>query len=113
MNCRKTYTEDGMETQLGVNHMGPFLLSNLLRPSLKAAGGGRILHVVNLDYRKGKIDLKDLNSDSDYDANKAFCQSQLAIMLMVNHLASEWMKDGITLNAAYPGVCATNIKRHM
>lgn len=41
MKCRKMATSDGIETQLGTNHMGPLLLTSLLRPSLAAEGGGR------------------------------------------------------------------------
>jgi len=77
MNCRKSLTEDGIESQLSVNHMGHFLLTNLLKPSLQEAGSSKVLFMMNLDYRKGEINLADLNSDSDYDASKAFYQSQL------------------------------------
>ena len=52
MKCRKMLTEDGLEAQLGVNHMGPFLLSHLLHPALKAANTSRIINLINLDYRK-------------------------------------------------------------
>ena len=40
-------------------------------------------------------------------------EPQLANMVMVGHLAEEWKADGVTVNAVYPGVCGTNIKRHM
>ncbi|XP_023335036.1 retinol dehydrogenase 13-like [Eurytemora carolleeae] len=113
MNCRKMYTQDGIEMQLGVNHMGPFLLAHLLKPYLKAAGRSRVVYMMNLDYRKGKINLSDLNAENNYDAAQAFCQSQLATMLSVPVLGDEWRKEGISVNAVYPGVCSTNIKRHM
>lgn len=113
MKCRRMLTEDGLEVQLGVNHMGPFLLSHLLHPALKAANTGRIINLVNLDYRKGALDLTDLNSEHNYDADKAFYKSQLASMLVLPLLAEKWKQDGISVTAVYPGVCATNIKRHM
>jgi len=113
MNCRKMFTSDGIETQLGVNHMGPFLLSHLLKPSLLKAGKSRIVYLMNLDYRKGSINFADLNSSNDYNKSTAFNQSQLANMLAVQHLSSLWQKEGITVNAVYPGVCSTDIKRHM
>jgi len=113
MNCRKMLTGDGIEMQLGVNHMGHFLLSHLLKPSLLQAGKSRIVYLMNLDYRKGSINFSDLNSVNEYDKNVAFNQSQLANMLTVQYLSSAWLKDGVTVNAVYPGVCSTNIKRHM
>jgi len=67
---------------------------------------------MNLDYRKGEINFKDLNS-AVYDPTTAFNQSQLANMLSMQNLAKEWAKNQITVNAVYPGVCGTNIKRHM
>jgi len=113
MNCRKSYTKDGIETQFATNHLGPFLLSHLLKPCLQAAGSSRIIDLINLDYRKGTINLKDLNSDANYVPSDAFNQSQLAKMLVLGELAESMKGTGITVNAAYPGVCATNIKRHM
>jgi len=113
MKCRKMLTEDGLEAQLGVNHMGPFLLSHLLHPALKAANTSRIINLINLDYRKGVINIADLNSESNYDTSKAFYQSQLASMLVLPEIAEKWKQDGISVTAVYPGVCATDIKRHM
>ena len=49
--------------------------------------------MVNLDYRKGKIDLSDLNSDVTYDANTAFNQSQLANMLILGELGKKWSEE--------------------
>ena len=83
---------------------------------------------MDLDYRKGEINLADLNSDKEYDPGEAFNQSQLANMLAVTNLAEQWRGDNVTVNAVsedkkiddnylhvqvYPGVCSTNIKRHM
>merc|ERR1719318_510189 len=68
---------------------------------------------MNLDYRKGSINFSDLNSSTAYDPTIAFNQSQLANMLSVQAMARDWVKNKITVNAVYPGVCSTNIKRHM
>jgi len=113
MNCRKGVTLDGIETQLQTNHMGPFLLTNLLKPYLVQSGAGRVIYMMNLDYRKGKINFLDLNSDTKYDAADAFNQSQLANMLIIGKISNDWKKDNVSVFGAYPGVCATDIKRHM
>ena len=57
------------------------------------SGHGRVINLVNLDYRKGKIDLLDLNCDHKYDANEAFTRSQLANMLVLRELAKLWSKE--------------------
>ena len=114
MKCRKSLTSDGIESQLGVNYMGHLLLTQSLKSMLKSSsGGGRVIYLMNLDYRKGEINLEDLNSDKEYDPGVAFNQSQLANMLTVSYLAKKWRDDNISINAVYPGVCSTNIKRHM
>lgn len=113
MKCRKMLTKDGIEAQLGVNHMGHYLLTNLLKPCLEVAGKSRVIFLMNLDYRKGSINFVDLNSSTAYDPSIAFNQSQLANMLSVQAMANDWVKNKITVNAVYPGVCSTNIKRHM
>jgi len=113
MKCRKMLTKDGIEAQLGVNHMGHYLLTNLLKPCLEVAGKSRVIYLMNLDYRKGSINFSDLNSSTAYDPTIAFNQSQLANMLSVQAMARDWVKNKITVNAVYPGVCSTNIKRHM
>jgi len=113
MNCRKMLTKDGIESQLGINHMGHFLLTNLLKPCLEASGKSRVINLMNLDYRKGSINFTDLNSDNAYNPTTAFTQSQLANMLTVQTMSKDWTENKITVNAVYPGVCSTNIKRHM
>ena len=73
MNCKELFTKDGVETQFAVNHLGPFLLSNLLRPSL--AGGGRLLYLVSLDYREGELCLSNLISTENYNSTAAFSKA--------------------------------------
>ena len=59
----------------------------------------RVLYLMDLDYRKGEINLEDLNSDKEYDPGKAFNQSQLANMLTTTNLAEQWRVDNVTVNA--------------
>jgi len=73
----------------------------------------RVINLMNLDYRKGSINFTDLNSDNAYNPTTAFTQSQLANMLTVQTMSKDWTENKITVNAVYPGVCSTNIKRHM
>lgn len=114
MKTPRSFTPDGIETQWATNHLGPFLLTHLLRDSLVAAAPSRVIYVANLDYRKGEIDFDNLNmSEGGYDRAAAFNRSQLANMVTMGHLAEAWAGEGVAVNAVYPGVCGTNIKRHM
>lgn len=113
MNCPQSYSKDGIEMHWAVNHLGHFLLTHLLKESLIQSAPSRIIFLANLDYRKAHLDLKRLNQFEKYDATQAFEQSQLANMLLVHHLAQELRESGVIVNAAYPGVVRTQIKRHM
>jgi NAD(P)-dependent dehydrogenase (short-subunit alcohol dehydrogenase family) len=88
MRCPKTYTKEGIELQFGVNHIGHFLLTNLLLDVLKASAPSRIVNLSSSTHRTGQIDTKNLNWDKDYDAGKAYSQSKLANILFTRELAN-------------------------
>ncbi|XP_074415858.1 retinol dehydrogenase 14, partial [Austrofundulus limnaeus] len=66
--CPYTKTEDGFEMQLGVNHLGHFLLTHLLLDLLKASAPSRIVVVSSKLYKHGRVNFEDLNSEQSYDA---------------------------------------------
>ncbi|XP_046592306.1 retinol dehydrogenase 13 isoform X3 [Neodiprion lecontei] len=113
MRCPKSTTADGIETQLGVNHMGHFLLTNLLLDRLKSSAPSRIINVSSIAHKRGDIDVTDLNSEKDYDPAKAYAQSKLANILFTNELARKLQGTGVTANAVHPGIVDTDIIRHM
>ncbi|XP_039303241.1 retinol dehydrogenase 13 isoform X2 [Solenopsis invicta] len=113
MRCPKSYTEEGIEMQLGVNHMGHFLLTNLLLDVLKESTPSRIINLTSAAHRRGQINMQDLNWENDYDAGRAYGQSKLAIILFTRELASRLKGTDVTVNAVHPGIVDTNITRHM
>lgn len=106
-------TRDGFEMQLGVNHLGHFLLTNLLLDKLKVGAPSRIINVSSIAHMKGKINKEDLNSEKEYDAAMAYSQSKLANILFTKELSQRLMGTGVTANAVHPGIVDTEIIRHM
>lgn len=113
MVAPKSLTTDGFESQIGINHLGHFLLTNLLLNALKAAAPSRIIVVSSMAHIGGSINKEDLNSEKSYDRIKAYCQSKLANILFTRHLAKKLDNTGVTVNALHPGVVNTELTRHI
>lgn len=113
MAMPKSLTKDGFEMQLGVNHLGHFLLTNLLLNTMKASAPSRIIVVSSLAHRFGVINREDLNSDKSYNKFKAYSQSKLANILFTRELARRLRGTGVTINAVHPGVLKTELGRYM
>ncbi|XP_046687524.1 retinol dehydrogenase 13-like [Homalodisca vitripennis] len=113
MRCPLSKTEEGIEMQLGVNHMGHFLLTNLLLDRLKQSAPSRIVNVSSTAHKRGKINKEDLNSEKKYDGGEAYNQSKLANLLFTRELSKKLEGTGVTVNAVHPGIVDTEITRHM
>ena len=113
MRTPKSYTEDGLEMQMGVNHFGHFLLTNLLEDKLKTSAPSRVVTVSSIAHERGEIKFDDLNSAKGYDPGFAYCQSKLANVMFTRELAKRWEGSGVTTYAVHPGVVWTNLARHM
>ncbi|KAM9716124.1 retinol dehydrogenase 13-like [Menidia menidia] len=113
MRCPAWKTEDGFDMQFGVNHLGHFLLTNLLLEKLKESAPSRVINVASLAHIIGKIDFEDLNWEKKkFDTKQAYCQSKLANVLFTRELAKRLQGTGVTVNAVHPGVVATELGRH-
>jgi NAD(P)-dependent dehydrogenase (short-subunit alcohol dehydrogenase family) len=98
-------TGDGNETTLQVNHLGPFLLTRLLRDPLAAAHGARVVNVssdMHTRARKG-IDFDDLQLTRHFNSSYAYARTKLANILFTRELARRWADAGIDTNAVHPG----------
>jgi retinol dehydrogenase 13 len=113
MRCPRMVTNEGLELQIGVNHMGHFLLTHLLLDVLKQSTPSRIVVVSSLAHTRGKINTEDLNSEKSYDEGDAYSQSKLANVLYTRELAKKLEGTGVTVNALHPGVVDTELGRHM
>lgn len=108
-------TEDGFESQLGVNHLGHFLLTGLLLPALEQTEGSRIVILSSLAHKTGKINFKDLQSKKRYQAWTAYAQSKLACLMFALELQRRLQAhEHQTISvAAHPGVASTELSRHL
>lgn len=113
MRCPPMKTKEGIELQLGVNHMGHFLLTLLLVDLLKKSAPSRIINVSSIAHFRGRISKEDLNSEKNYDDGGAYAQSKLANILFSNELARRLEGTGVTVNSVHPGIVETEITRHM
>nr|XP_004663836.2 retinol dehydrogenase 14 [Jaculus jaculus] len=111
--CPYMKTEDGFEMQFGVNHLGHFLLTNLLLGLLKSSAPSRIVVVSSKLYKYGDINFDDLNSEQSY--NKSFCysRSKLANILFTRELAHRLEGTNVTVNVLHPGIVRTNLGRYI
>lgn len=113
MRCPRQTTKEGFEMQIGVNHLGHFLLTHLLLDFLKASTPSRIINVSSIAHARGFIDTSDFNSEKNYDPKKAYEQSKLANVLFTRELAKRLEGSGVTVNALHPGIVDTELMRHM
>ena len=110
----RTLTQDGFEMQFGVNHLGHFLLTNLLLDRIKEAPSARIVNVSSGAHKIGGIDFDNLNSELSYSPWTAYGTSKLANILFSRSLMKRLEGSNVTVNALHPGViAATGLSRYM
>lgn len=101
------YSPDGIEMQFAVNHLGHFLLTNLLLETLQKTPGARIINVSSNAHFGGIINFADINSEKRYFGWKVYCRSKLANVLFTYELAARLHPKLVTVNALHPGTVRT------
>jgi NAD(P)-dependent dehydrogenase (short-subunit alcohol dehydrogenase family) len=110
--ARRVVSPDGIEMTFAVNHLGPFLLTNLLLPQLRAGAPSRVVNVTSWFERFGRIDFDDIRGTRRrYGPLRAYYQSKLANALFTYELAERLAGTGITVNCVDPGLAATDLLR--
>jgi NAD(P)-dependent dehydrogenase (short-subunit alcohol dehydrogenase family) len=100
---------DGFETQFAVNHLAPFLLTNLLIERLASSAPSRVVNVASQVEKSGSIDFADLQGTREYDGLRAYRQSKLANMLFTRELGRRVAGLGVATIALHPGVYTTRL----
>ncbi len=106
---RKNTTENGFEAQFGVNHLGHFLLTNLLLDTLKKSAPSRVITVSSAMHFLGRIDFTSFYAENGYGPTTAYGQSKLANILFTKELASRLEGTGVTAYCLHPGAVSTNL----
>jgi NAD(P)-dependent dehydrogenase (short-subunit alcohol dehydrogenase family) len=106
---KRLVTEDGIEATFAVNHLGYFLLTNLLLDTLLRCAPARVVVVSSIAHRAGTLDFDDLGFERGYWILKAYARSKLANVLFARELARRLDGTGVTCNSVHPGAVDTNI----
>jgi NAD(P)-dependent dehydrogenase (short-subunit alcohol dehydrogenase family) len=110
MTGKRRQTPDGYEWTFAVNHLGPFLLTQLLTPLLTASAPSRIINVSSATHRSVKrgLDFDDLQMQRNYSSSRAYAASKLANILFTVELDRRLGDAGVTARALHPGVVGTS-----
>lgn len=105
-------THDGHEPNFQINHLAPFLLTNLLRPKLAAAGTSLVVNTSSIGNLMGKIVLDDL----DYEHRRAielpaYGTGKLMNIVFTRGISQRWSSDGVVAAAVHPGPVGSSFGR--
>ena len=110
---QRSLTADGIESTFAVNHLGYFLLTNLLLDLLKKSAPARVVNVSSAAHAYGKIDFDNLQGEKKYGGFSAYANSKLANVLFTYELARRLDGTGVTANCLHPGGVATGLFRNL
>jgi NAD(P)-dependent dehydrogenase (short-subunit alcohol dehydrogenase family) len=110
----RTLTDDGVELTLAVNHVGHFLLTELLAPRLVASATSapsRVINVSSIAHSRGRIHLEDLTLANAWTGYAAYAQSKLAQVMHAITLAERHHAQQLVAYSLHPGVISTKLLR--
>ncbi len=102
-------TEDGFELTWQINHLAPFLLTQLLLPALLERPDARIINISSSGHRAGRIHFEDINLRDNFNGMAAYCQSKLANVLFTQELARRTQGSSLLTYAVDPGAVLTDL----
>ena len=110
VQMKRSETVDGLETTFAVNHLAPFLLTNLLLERIVASAPARIVNLSSDAHKLGgALDFDDLGARQSYSVVAAYGRSKLANLYFTYELARRLAGTGVTVNAAHPGAVRTEL----
>lgn len=104
---------DDWESQFATNHLGHYVLTNLLWPALAAAGGARVVALSSTGHKLSGIRFDDIDFSTGYDKWQAYGQAKTANSLFAVHLDALGADSGVRAFAVHPGGIMTELQRHL
>jgi NAD(P)-dependent dehydrogenase (short-subunit alcohol dehydrogenase family) len=104
---KRSVTADGLETMFGTNHLGHFLLTNLLLDELKASPQARVITITAPSTTR--LNFGDLQGERKFNALSAFGASKMCNLLFTYELARRLAGTQVTANALHPGLMKSNL----
>jgi NAD(P)-dependent dehydrogenase (short-subunit alcohol dehydrogenase family) len=109
MSPKYRFSSEGFELTFAVNHLAPFLLTNLLLDRLKTSAPARIVTVASEAHRGHRLDLTQLARPDDWGTLRAYGRSKLCNILFTLELAARFADSDVVATCLHPGVVATAI----
>jgi retinol dehydrogenase 14 len=108
VQSKRTETPDGIETTLAINHLAPFLLTNLLLGCLEQSAPSRVITVSSEAQRWGTMDFEDMQSRRKYRGFPVYGMTKLANIMFTYELAERLDGTDVSANCLHPGSVGTN-----
>ena len=105
-------TPDGLERTFALNHLAPFLLTNLLLDRLRESAPARVVTTASDAHQSGLLDLDDLQSENSFRAMRTYGTTKLENILFTRELARRLEGSGVTANCLHPGVVRTGFGKN-
>ncbi|KAG7229765.1 hypothetical protein INR49_012561 [Caranx melampygus] len=106
-------TKDGFDVSFATNHLGPFLLTNLLLDLIKRSAPSRIVTLSSVNHMKGKVDFSHFRGENlTYHMDRVYNHTKLHNIICTNELARRMQGTGVVANSVHPGVVMTEVMRH-
>ncbi|KAK5872841.1 hypothetical protein PBY51_013503 [Eleginops maclovinus] len=106
-------TKDGFDASFATNHLGPFLLTNLLLDLMKRSAPARIVTVASVNHKKGEVDFSHFHGENlNYFMDNVYNHTKLHNIICTNQLAHRLQGTGVTANSVHPGIVMTEVLRH-
>ncbi|XP_051537412.1 retinol dehydrogenase 12 isoform X1 [Myxocyprinus asiaticus] len=105
-------TGEGFEITFATNHLGPFLLTNLLLDLLKKSSPARIVNVSSANHWQGQVDFSHFRGENLTLTHTVYSHTKLHNIIWTNELARRLQGTGVTANSLHPGVAMTEVMRN-
>jgi NAD(P)-dependent dehydrogenase (short-subunit alcohol dehydrogenase family) len=106
---RRRVSDEGVEMQLAVNHLAPYLLTRLLLERMAASAPARVVTLSSAAHESGRVPWGDMQAERRYRGFPRYCDTKLMNLLFTRELARRTAGTGLTANAAHPGLVGTEL----